>query len=61
LPALNFSFPIWVLAPLKAANPQGTIAMLTSKQVEQILAENEAFLSAIQEFQSLGKVSEVCE
>lgn len=34
---------------------------LTTKQIDQLLAENEAFLKAIVEFQSQGKVSEVSE
>lgn len=32
-----------------------------SKQIDQILLENEGFLKAIQEFQAMGKVSEVME
>lgn len=35
--------------------------MLSAKQIDQLLAENDAFLKAIQEFQALGKVSEVSE
>lgn len=32
-----------------------------TKQIEQILSENDGFLNAIQEFQSMGKISEVIE
>jgi hypothetical protein len=34
---------------------------LNSKQIDQILSENDAFLKSIQEFQAMGKVSEVLE
>ena len=34
---------------------------VSSKQIDQLLSENDAFLKAIQEFQSMGKVSEVIE
>ena len=54
---------------LAGASPAGTssesptpiLPSLSVKQIEQILAENDAFLGAIQEFQSLGKVAEVSE
>lgn len=34
---------------------------VSPKQIDQILSENDAFLKAIQEFQSMGKVSEAIE
>ena len=38
-----------------------TMSTFNSKQIDQILSENDAFLRAIQEFQSMGKISEVIE
>lgn len=38
-----------------------TSAPFNTKQIEQILTENDGFLNAIQEFQSMGKISEVIE
>ena len=50
---------------LKSVNlaPRAPVAMSTfnSKQIDQILSENDSFLRAIQEFQSMGKISEVIE
>lgn len=40
---------------------QRRMSTFNSKQIDQILSENDAFLRAIQEFQSMGKVSEVIE
>jgi hypothetical protein len=38
-----------------------TMSSFNSKQIDQILSENDGFLRAIQEFQSVGKISEVIE
>lgn len=59
------AFYNFYLAPsMRATLEISTIPIMSSfnsKQIDQILSENDGFLRAIQEFQSMGKISEVIE
>lgn len=57
----GINLQLWRQGEGVSAKIQSVMSTFNSKQIDQILSENDAFLKAIQEFQSMGKVSEVIE